>query len=146
MKIRILLCSLAMALAVVPGLRAQDAKDDTTELGGHMQKMNAALRKLRTQLPDATKNDDSLAQVAIIKDNATAALDLKPAKLASVPDADQAKFVADYQAQIKKLIGALDDLTAALKKGDNDGAQKIFAQIGQIEKEGHTEFRAKKKQ
>src|SRR5476651_336611 len=104
MKIRILLCTLTLALAVAPGLRAQDAKkDDTTELGSHMQKMSGALRKLRTSLPDATKNDDSLAQAAIIKDNATAALELKPAKLADVPDADQAKFVADYQAEMNKL-------------------------------------------
>jgi soluble cytochrome b562 len=146
MKIRILLCFLTMALAIVPGLRAEDQKDDTTELGSHMQKMSSAFRKLRTMLPDATKNDDSLAQVAIIKDNATAALDLKPAKLASIPDADQAKFVADYQAEIKKLLAALDKLTAALKAGDNDGAQKVYAEIGQIQKDGHGEFKAKKKQ
>ena len=37
------------------------------------------------------------------KENATAALSLKPMKLADIPEADQAKFLADYQAELKKL-------------------------------------------
>jgi cytochrome c556 len=145
MKIRILFCLLTLGLTVVPGLRAQDAKkDDTTELGDHMNKISGAFRKLRGALPDATKNDDSLAQVAIIKENATAALKLKPAKLADVPDADQAKFIADYQAEMNKLLDSVNQLEAALKAGKNDDAQKIYAQMGQIQKDGHAAFRKKK--
>jgi soluble cytochrome b562 len=145
MKIRILLCLLTLGLAVVPGLRAQDAKkDDQTELGAKMEKISGAFRKLRGALADATKNDDSLAQVAIIKENATAALKLKPAKLADIPDADQAKFIADYQAEMNKLLDSVNQLEAALKAGKNDDAQKIYQQMGQIQKEGHTEFRKKK--
>ncbi len=145
MKIRILFCLLTLGLTVAPGLRAQDAKkDDQTELGAKMEKISGAFRKLRGALPDATKNDDSLAQVAIIKENATAALKLKPAKLADVPAADQAKFVADYQAEMNKLLDSINQLEAALKAGKNDDAQKIYQQMGQIQKDGHAEFRKKK--
>jgi soluble cytochrome b562 len=138
MKIRTLLCLLTLGLAIVPGLRAQD---QDTELQGKMQKINGAFRKLRNQVGDATKNDDSLAQVAIIKENATAALSLKPMKLADIPEADQAKFIADYQAEMKKLIAAVGQLEDALKAGKNDDAKTIFASLGAIQKEGHTAFK-----
>lgn len=140
MKIRILLCSLTLALAVVPGLRAQD-KDQDTPLELKMQKMNTAFRKLRTQVSDSTKNEDSLAQVAILKENATAALQLTPKKAADIPAADQAKFVADYQAELKKLLGTIDQLDAALKAGNNEEAAKLYASLGAIQKEGHSEFK-----
>ncbi|MES1166505.1 MAG: cytochrome b562 [Pseudomonadota bacterium] len=138
MKIRTLLCLLTLGLAIVPGLRAED---QDTELQGKMQKINGAFRKLRTQVGDATKNDDSLAQVAIIKENATASLALKPMKLADIPEADQAKFIADYQAEMKKLIAAVGQLEDALKAGKNDDAKTIFASLGGIQKEGHTAFK-----
>ena len=144
MKIRILLCSLALALTVSPALRAADGD---TELQGKMQKMSSAFRPLRAQLADATKNDDSIAKVAAIKENATAALKLTPMKIADMPAADQAKATAAYQEELKKLIASLDKLTAALKAGKNDEAQTIYTEIGGIQKEGHTEFKkAGKKQ
>ena len=113
-----------------------------------MQKINGAFRKLRTQVTDATKNDDSIAQVAIIKENATASLKLTPMKAADVPAADQAKFVAEYQAEMKKFIEAVGKLEAALKAGKNDEAKTFFDALGGLQKEGHTEFKkaAPKKQ
>lgn len=140
MKIRILLCSLALTLsAVLPGLRAEEGD---TELQMKMQKISSAFRPLRNQLSDATKNDDSLAKVATIKENATAALKLTPIKIAAMPAADQPKALEGYQAELKKLIAKLDDLTAALKAGKNDEATKIYADLGAIQKEGHTEYKA----
>lgn len=139
MKIRILLCSLALTFSALPGLRAEDGD---TELQGKMQKMSENFRPLRNQLSDATKNADSLAKVATIKENATAALKLTPIKIAAMPAADQAKALEGYQAELKKLIGKLDELTAALKAGKNDDATKIYADLGAIQKEGHTEYKA----
>jgi cytochrome c556 len=150
MKIRTLLGLLALVITVAPSLSAQDtpaapkaapAKEDQTELGGKMEKIGGAFRKLRKQVADATKNDDSLAQVAIIRDNATAALKLKPAKAADLPAADQDKFVADFQAKIQVLLDEVDKLEAALKANDNDTAGKVLASMGMTEREGHKEFR-----
>ncbi|HWA10487.1 MAG TPA: cytochrome b562 [Opitutaceae bacterium] len=138
MKIRILLCSAALAFSVIPGLRAADGD---TELQGKMQKMSSAFRPLRAQLSDATKNDDSLAKVATIKENATAALKLTPMKIADMPAADQAKALEGYKAELQKLIDTLDKLTAALKAGNNDEAVKIYADLGAIQKEGHSEYK-----
>ena len=136
MKIRILLCSLAAALLVGTSYGAED-----TPLQMKMQKMNSAFRKLRTQVTDASKNDDSVAQAEIIKENATDALKLTPMKAEDTPEADRAKFMADYQAEMKQLIAAVDKLEVALKAGNNEEAQKIFAEIGGIQKDGHKEFK-----
>jgi len=155
MKIRHLLpLFLIVGLAGLPGLRAQDAaskpapaaaKDDgDTELGDKMDKVNGAYKKLRKQLPDATQNEASLKQVAIIHDAATDALNLTPAKAADLPEADRAKFVSDFQAEMKKFIGKVDDLAAALKANDNATAQKIFDEMGQEEKDAHKQFRKQK--
>jgi hypothetical protein len=155
MKIRLLPLFIILGLAVAPGLRAQApapaptvpaAKDDgDTELGDKMDKVSSAYKKLRKQIPDATQNEASLKQVAIIHDAATDALKLTPAKAADLPEADRAKFVADFQAEMKKFIGKVDDLAAALKANDNATAQKIFDDMGQQEKDDHKEFRKQKK-
>jgi soluble cytochrome b562 len=47
MKIRVLLLSVACALAVSPLARA-----DETELGGKMEKMSGAFRAIRRQITD----------------------------------------------------------------------------------------------
>ena len=146
MKIRLLTATLICALSFVLGVRAEEkAKEDQTELGSKMEKIGGAYRKLGRQIEDATKNEDSLAQIAIIRENATAALKLEPAKKADVPAAEQAKFVADYQAKMKGFIADVAKLEAALKAGKNDEAATLIATLKQDQKEGHGEFQKKKK-
>jgi soluble cytochrome b562 len=152
--------SLLLALAVIaaPALRAQDASsapaaapagapssDEKTDLDKKMDIMNKAMRKLKGQISDPASNAASLALVAQIHDAATAALDLTPAKEKDLPDADQAKFHADFQAGMKDFIGQVDALTAALTANDNDQAAKLFAQLGQTERKDHKQFRKPEK-
>lgn len=155
MKIRLLLLALILGLAGTPGIRAQDAAkpapapmagkdDDDTELGDKMDKLNSAYKKLRKQIPDPTKNEDSLKQVAIVRQAAEDGMKLTPAKAADVPEADRAKFVADFQAEMKKFLGMVDDLQTALKANDNVAAQKAFDAMAQEQKDAHKQFRKQK--
>ncbi|MSU23179.1 MAG: hypothetical protein EXS32_05065 [Opitutus sp.] len=154
MKIRILLLTLICAVATVPGVRAQEGKaksadqDEQTELGAKMEKVGAAFRKLRGSAADATKNADSLKQIAIIRENMTAALKFDPAMKADKPAADQAKFVAAYQTKLKEEIAVVEKVEAALKAGNNEEAAKLVAQLGQDQKDAHKQFKkgAPKKQ
>ena len=142
MKIRYLLCTLALAIA--PGLIAQPpagGREPQTELGAKMEKMGSAFRALRRQIADATKNEDSLAKLAVIKENATAALKLDPALKAKKPEAEQAKFVADYQAGIKNLLADIATLETALKAGDNAAAAKAADAMNKDQTDGHKAFR-----
>ena len=145
MKIRLTLVTLICALVALPSAQAQDGqakkKAPETELGRHMEKMNEAMRGLRAQIGDASKNADSLAKVAVIKENATASLKLEPVKKSEIPAADQAKFVAGYKEQLQKAIDLVGKLEAALKAGNNADAAKLLDDVGAQQKASHKEYK-----
>ncbi len=150
MKIRLSLLSLLFGLAFGPGLFAQDGpkeppagaeKEPETELGKKMEKISRAYKKLRREVSDATKNEDSLAQVAIIRENASEAVKLEPAKKEDVPADAQEKFVTEYHSKMKEFLAELDVLEAALKAGKNDEAAKSVEELGKLQKSNHKEFR-----
>lgn len=146
MKIRNLLVTLVSLLALATGVQAQEKAAKTeTELETKMDDLNAAYRKLGRQINDASKNADSLKQVAIIKDAANASLKLEPARKKEIPAADQAKFVAAYQTKMKSFIGNIDKLEASLKAGKNAEAAELLKTLKQDQEEGHKEFRKDKK-
>ncbi len=151
MKLRFLTFSLISALVALPMLRAQEdgpkkmgPKEPKTELGEQMEKMGGAYKKLGKQITDATKNEDSLKLVATIKTAATAALKFEPIKKKDLPAADQAKFVADYQAKLKEFIATVDKLDAALKANDNATAAKLVDEMKALSKEDHKAFEKQK--
>ena len=124
---------------------AAKEKKPETELSKKMEKMNGAFRKLRRQATDATKNADSLELVAILKEYAAAAAKLEPAKAATIPEADRAKWVANYRAEMKKALELIDKLEAALKAGQNEEAGKLVNEINAQQRAGHKEYRAEEK-
>ncbi len=119
-------------------------REPETELSGKMEKLSSAYRKLGKQIADASKNEDSLKQVATIKEMAEAALKLQPDKTKIVPEADRAKFLADYQQQMKGFIATVGKLEAALKAGDNATAAKLVEEMKNERNDGHHEFQKKK--
>ena len=148
MKIRLLLITLACALAAAPGVQAQapaPKRAFDTPLSDQMAKMNDAFTALRANITDATKNADSLKQIATIKTAATAGLKFEPAKKAEIPPADQAKFVSGFHEQLQMLIDQAGKLETALKAGDNAAAAKLLDDLGATQKAGHKEYKQKKK-
>jgi soluble cytochrome b562 len=152
MKLRLLTLSLISALTALPVLRAQEdapkkmgPKEPQTELTGKMEKLSDAYRKLGRQIADATKNEDSLQQVAIIKEMAEAALKLEPVKKKDLPEADQAKFVDDFRAKMKDFVATVDKLDAALKANDNAAAAKLVDDLKTLRNDDHKAFQKQKK-
>jgi len=139
MKIRLLLLTAVFALVAGPAVRAADEPE--TELGQKMEKVGGAFRALRRQISDPAKNADSLSRLATMRENLQAALKLEPAKKAEIPAADQKKFVADYQAEMKRFIGLIEKVEAALKAGNNDEASKLVSQMGDDQKKAHKQFK-----
>jgi len=132
----------ADAPATAPAAAPKEKKPET-ELTQKMDKMNSAFRKLRRQAGDATKNAESLEQVAILREYAEASGKLEPYKAGEVPAGDRAKLVGDYQAKIKELQAGIAKLDDALKAGRNEEAVKIVQDLGAIQKEGHKEYKSK---
>ena len=140
MKIRVLLITLACALVSSTGVRA-----DETELGAKMEKMGGAFRALRRQISDASKNADSIAKVQAIKAGAEASLKLEPEMKKEKPAAEQAKFVENYRADMKKFIELCGKLEAALKANDNKTAEKLCGEMGDSQKAGHKQYKKEDK-
>ncbi|MBI5694013.1 MAG: hypothetical protein HZC55_28390 [Verrucomicrobia bacterium] len=142
MKIRALILTLACALVTGSAAFASDAE---TELGAKMEKMGGAFRTIRRQVADASKNADTLAKVATLKENAEASLKFEPALKKEKPAADQKKFVENYRAEMKKFVELCSKLEAALKANDNALATKICGQMGDAQKAGHKEYKKEDK-
>jgi soluble cytochrome b562 len=150
MKIRsALFCALLTLGSIQPALNAQptasaSAEEDTTELGRHMSAISRAFKKLRTQVADSAKNEESLQLVATIREHAHSAMALVPEKALEVAAPDQPKFKSDYVAKMESLIASVDQLDAAFKAGNNDEAKRLLEAMANAQKEGHKEFRKKK--
>jgi hypothetical protein len=146
MKIRLLSATLMCALVALPIARAQDKDKDQTELGSKMEKASGAWRSAKKNLDKPDMKDDVLAKLQTMKDNFEAAAKLEPAKKADIPADQQAKFVAAYHDAMKDEIARVDKLIAAVKSGASaDQLKAMAADIDKGQKEGHTEFRKKKK-
>ena len=93
MKNRLLFLTAAFALAFAPAVRAQDAKSEEpeTELGAKMEKISSAWRITKRKIANPAENADTLAKLAIVKENMTAALKLEPDLKKSKPADEQAK-------------------------------------------------------
>ena len=152
MNIRLPILSIVCALVALPVLRAQEGemkkkmgpKEPTTELTDRMEKLSGAYRKLPKLVADPAQNAEALAQVAIIKESVAAALKLEPEKTKTLPEADRAKFVADYQAKMKEFSATVDKLEAALKANDNATAAKLVDEMKTERNDDHKQFQKKK--
>jgi|GEM_PF-852479 len=132
---------LALALTT-SALQAQQPSEPKTPLGKHMAAMNAAFRTIGQQIADSTKNASTMEQ--LFETNAKEALAFEPEKKAQVPEADQAKFVADYKVGLQKLIDTAGKLHAALHSGKNTEAAAIVEEMRGLQRSSHGEFRIRR--
>lgn len=137
------LASLLFAFAGLATLPADEKPggEKHTELETKMENMNAAWRKLRRQIADPAQNASSLELLAEVRASSTGADKLTPIKTADIPEAERAKFQADFEAGMKKLAGLLDQMEQALKAGQNEDANKILADVNNLQRESHKAFR-----
>ena len=165
MKIRLLLVAPLCALAAVLALQAQStpteppkqseaakgADEDHTELENHMEKIAAAWRKLTRRsggvvpISDASKNEEHLKQLAIMREHMAAATNLEPKLAADKPADERPKFVADYRARMKEEVENLDKIIAAVKAGNNEEAAKLAGEMNNAQKDAHKKFKKKSK-
>ena len=144
MKIRLFLFALISALALAPAaLRSAD--DDQTELGAKMEKIGGAWRRVKAQVSDSSKNDDTLTKLATIKENMVAAQKLEPELAKSKSGAEKDKFVADFHAKMKAEIEKIDKVSALVKAGNNAEAAKLVGEVDQDQKDAHKAFKKGKK-
>lgn len=143
MKIRLIVVALLTVLAIASGLQAQGGKK-SSELTDVMENMGAPWRKARSQVTDAAKNADTIARFTALKRGMEAALKLEPEMKATLPPAEQPKFIAAYQAELKEQIERIDEIVALLKAGKNKEAAALTEAIEDDRKAAHQQFRKPK--
>jgi Cytochrome b562 len=141
---KLLLPVLCLFLTLSPAISRAEGdkpKHEDTELGKSMDKLNKAWRKLRKQAADPAQNANSLELLVTIKAATHDNLKYTPDLARDIPADKRDKFIAGYQAKMKEVIAAFDQLEAALKANDNKAAGEIIAKIGALQKEGHKEYK-----
>ena len=124
-----------------PGPGGPPPGHEETELDGKMDAIRGAFNKLRKQIHDPAANASSLELAAKLHKAAEEAAGLAPARAADIPEADRAKFIEKYQAEMKEFVAQVTKLEAALKDGKNDEAAAILGKLGAMQKPAHKEFR-----
>ncbi len=133
---------LAFALTLTAFRFQQD--EPKTPLGQKMAAINTAFKAVGRQVDDPSKNASTLEQLKIIETNAKAALRLEPEKKGTLPASAQAKFVADFQRDLNKLVDAVEKAQVAVKAGKNAEASALVDSMKSIQRDSHKEYRIRK--
>ncbi|MDB6167517.1 MAG: hypothetical protein JWM88_381 [Verrucomicrobia bacterium] len=147
MKFRLLLLLVAIPAPCLPSLHAGDVMSATkserpeTELEQAMGKMGKAWRQVRKANREGRLSPACADYVATVRSNAERASRMIPALEAEQPAGERAKFQADFEASMKKLVAVLSDLEAALKANNLPTASRLVGEAGELMKSGHHDFK-----
>ena len=144
MKKRPLILTLAMLFLAVPLVQADShggGDHDHTELEDQMSAMNKAWRSIRRQIKDPAKNASTIKLVQKVKVAAEKSAKLTPILANDLKGAEKKKFMAGYQKGMKHTVALIGDLEAALKAGDNKGAEAIVGKLNDARKKGHENYK-----
>ncbi len=111
-----------------------------TPLAQQMEKIEHAEHFLRRSLKDAAQDAASLEQLATAEQACLTAKLLQPKLTSSLPDDEQARFVASYRKDIGTLLMTFLRIEGALLDGERDEAMKIYRELHELEEAGHNNF------
>ena len=109
-----------------------------------MEIMQGAFRKLRRQVADPAQNEASLALVVRLRKACVEAAKLVPIKIERMSAAEQPEAKRVFTEKMQELIATVDELSTALKAGNNPAAVKVLEELHLQEEAGHKKFRTKK--
>lgn len=118
-----------------------------TEMERAFERLQRDYKKLKTAL-EAPVDADREVYVKITNemlDEARKARGLDPEMLATVPEADRAKFLESFRADMDAFIGNIEKLQGAVKNARWDEAKPLMDTLWQNKKDGHRAFIKKKK-
>jgi hypothetical protein len=124
---------------------AQDEKekkvvDLDTELAKQMEVIDSGVKKLRRSLRKPESNKESLETIEKVYAAATKCKDMTPAMAAKVPEAERAKWVANYKKDMEAFIKTVDEMRTAVKDGKNDKALELHQSLKKQEDKGHEKY------
>ena len=115
-------------------------KEVDTPLAQQMEQIEHAEHFLRRSIGDAAQDVESLKQIAAAQQAILTAKLLQPKMTASLPEAEQAKFLSGFRHEIAGLLIEFTNLERALLDGDRDAAKAAYKKLHDMEESGHSEF------
>lgn len=141
---RLLPCSALLLVLAYPVPRSwpQEAAhaEEETELAGHMEEIEDALKQLRKSMKDASARAASLETLAEIQRLTLTCKALTPALVAELPEAERAALVTAYRRTMVDFLLRQLELEAALLDGDAQAAQDAFERFRAMEDSAHERF------
>ncbi|MBL8840664.1 MAG: hypothetical protein JNL90_03940 [Planctomycetes bacterium] len=118
----------------------EEHDEGETPLAEAMEKIEHAEHFLRRSIGDAAQDGESLKRIAEAQQAILTAKLLHPKMTASLPEAEQAKFLSGYRHEIAGLLIEFTNLERALLNGDRDAAKASYKKLHAMEESGHSEF------
>jgi soluble cytochrome b562 len=129
---------MSFAISAPLARAAEDKEKGASPLEDEMIAANKALKTLKTQITDASKNSSSLQLIAEMEKHFLAAKEMEPAR--AKKDANKAKFLADYRKAMVNLMSEMLKLESAVVDGKNDEAGAILKNLNKVKADGHDKF------
>jgi len=117
------------------------AEEGSEALEGQMKILARGSRQLSQQITDPAQQQGTIILLEKLRKAALDSKAINPRKTAEVPQADQAKFLADYRTDLDELADAFSQIEEAVKAGQYDKAKSLLATVNSIKKEGHAKFK-----
>jgi hypothetical protein len=132
--------AIVMSFAIsAPLVRAADDKEKgATPLEDEMIAANKALKTLKTQITDASKNASSLQLIQEMQKHFLVAKGMEPAR--AKKETDKAKFVTEYHKAMINLMSEMLKMETAVVDNKNDEAAAILKNLNKIKSDGHDKF------
>ena len=138
----LLLAALIAAPIGIANFGAAYAADDEEELPLEevMATVSSRHKRMRRSITDASKRETNITYVVEMQAAAAQAKLYKPAMIKSVPESQQAKFLAAYSKSMNLLIRELLVLEEALIDGKMDAAKASYDKLSGMKKTAHDKF------
>ena len=132
---------LILAFSASPWLPRQEGHSGPeTELAGHMEKIEDALKQLRKHLKEESARPAALEALAEIQRETLTCKALVPASAAEVPEGERGAFVTAYRRTMVDFLLRQLELEAALLDGDAQTIKSAFERLKAMEDSGHERF------
>lgn len=143
MKASIRILPLAIILAMLSLTSSARSADEDTPLGEAMDAIAKAYKALGAELktPDPARKDAYVKLAATIRDEAVKCIDLVPAKISAMPEAERPQILKDYKTDMNKFAETAGVLKIALGEAKWSDADAAMKSLKEDKSSGHEQFK-----
>lgn len=116
-----------------------------SKLEKQMKIIDRNFKAISKQLGNENKKEDSLKRIDTILEATKVAQDETPTTISKMPTDQQADATTKYKDYLQKLSDKTIELKVAIDSNNVDQSKSVLKDIDQLKKDGHKDFKKKKK-